>query len=231
MAQWKKFIAANESFVTECEKKGSALGPRAPDGQFVNIAGCSWKTPAPGVKAESRDPVTCVNEKEAAAFCQWLTTLEEKAGRLPAGHVYRLPTEAEWEYACRGGVQTVTTYWWGDDPDSGAGRLNAAGAEFATNFPGSKAKVFGWADGHVTTSPTEAFGDKGRNGFGLSGMLGNVWECCVNPVPGQWPAIWRGGSFAEGPSIVRCAAIRHRYTSTPSVNAGFRVCLARKFAP
>lgn len=228
VAQWKRFIAANASYQTAAEKKGSALAPRAPDGLFVTTTGACWKTPLPGVKAESRHPVTCIGWSDAVLFCEWLTELERKAGRLPDHLVYRLPTETEWEYACRGGAKSVTAYWWGDDPDSGAGRLNAAGTEYTTNFPGSKAKVFAWNDGFSMTSPTEAFGDKGRNGFGLSGMIGNVWECCINPGQKEWPAIWRGGSFAEGPAIARCASVRHRYGTTPSVNAGFRVCLARK---
>ncbi len=64
-------------------------------------------------------PVVCVSWDDAVAYCQKLTEQERTAGRLPSGYVYRLPTEAEWEYACRAG--TTTRYSFGDALECGDG--------------------------------------------------------------------------------------------------------------
>ncbi|MBM3892618.1 MAG: formylglycine-generating enzyme family protein, partial [Verrucomicrobia bacterium] len=143
VGQWWQFAKATD-YQTDAERGLAVLGSY------------------PEKKPEDH-PVAWITWTDALAFCEWLTKMEKQAGRLPAGHVVRLPTEAEWEYACRGGRQG-TMFWWGDSPEDGKARLN-------------------WRqkDGSVkSVTPVDAFGPRGRNGFGLADMLGNVRELCLD---------------------------------------------------
>lgn len=144
----------------------------------------------------------------AVAYADWLSK--------QTGAYYRLPTEAEWEYAARAGV-TASRYW-GDDPDQGCAYVNAA------DLDGKQAFV-GWTamkcrDGEVHTAPV---GKYRNNDFGLHDMLGNVleWTCSLYdqsvPAPvqecqgqaGDRQFVVRGGSWNDEPRNVR-SADRHR---------------------
>ena len=158
-------------------------------------------------------PVEQVSWNDAVVFCRKLSALPaEKA----AGHVYRLPTEAEWEYACRAG--TVTPYNTGE---SGADLSGAA-----------------WFNGNTTA--TQAVGQKHPNAFGLFDMAGNVWEWCQDrygaytdkqvrdpqgPLTGL-ERVSRGGSWINLPQVCRSAR-RSRFSPERSYTVlGFRVlCL------
>jgi formylglycine-generating enzyme required for sulfatase activity len=159
-------------------------------------------------------PVENVTWQEAAAFCR---ALSDQPREKAAGRVYRLPTEAEWEFACRAGTQRL--YVGTDDPE----RLRAA-AWFATNSEG-------------TTHPV---GTRAPNAWGLHDMLGNVWEWCrdwyaadyyrhspaLDPQgpPGGKGHVERGGSCVNGPAQLRAAFRNCRaepgYAEGP---VGFRV--------
>ena len=113
----------------------------------------------------------------------------------------------------------------------GEGRLNGAGAERLLH---SKllSNNYMWSDSYIFTSPVGIYGTKGKNGFGLSDMLGNVQEWCFEIyTTSDWQGekhwgVLRGGSFTCLPGFLRCA---QRYLSTPSeasVINGIRVCLA-----
>jgi formylglycine-generating enzyme required for sulfatase activity len=106
-------------------------------------------------------PVNRVTWTQATAFCAALSVQEATAGRLPAGMVYRLPTEAEWEYCCRAGT---TTEW-----NTGA----TLGCDQA---------AFGYGGGICSLAPgqTKPVGSFSPNAFGLHDMHGNVWEWCMD---------------------------------------------------
>ena len=168
-------------------------------------------------------PVESLTWLEATDYCTRLTALERTAGRLPAGFVYRLPTEAEFEYACRAG--TTTRYYFGEDPN-----LEIIGS-------------YAWYGDNSAESP-HPVGEKLPNGFGLFDMSGNVREWCadwytqffpggvvINPRgPGFGEArVFRGGSFAlTAKSALNCrSARRDQVTPDRAVfDVGFRVVLA-----
>ena len=144
-------------------------------------------------------PVEQVTWYEATNYCARLTAQERSAGRLPAGWAYRLPTEAEWEYAARAG--TTTRFSYGDDP--GYTQLGN----------------YAWyvANSGNTTHPV---GQKQPNPWGLFDMHGNVWEWCLDwygsSLPGgsvtgpMGPAsgsgrVLRGGSWFHGGLYSRSA--------------------------
>ncbi|MBM4080475.1 MAG: hypothetical protein FJ278_12310, partial [Planctomycetes bacterium] len=217
VGQWKQFVAAT-GYKTDAEEKGFAdyAYDRQRKVMAFNVTGGSWINP--GFDQQDKHPVGCVSWNDAMAFCQWLTEREQKAGRLSAGQAIRLPTEAEWEYACRAG--TTGKWWWGDVEKEGEGRLNWKGTE----------------DGFEGTSPVDHYGERGRNGFGLPDMLGNVWEWCLDEYgPAAAPEaaskagpsrVIRGGMLDNFPSIVRCAT-RSPYDPTHSHSGiGFRVAVA-----
>lgn len=115
-------------------------------------------------------PVESVNRAQVTGFCRALTKLEHGAGRLPGDWEYGLPTEAQWEYACRAGTNTV--FPWGDDP--------------------SLADEFSWHIGNAGFM-THPVGEKKPNRWGLYDMLGNTLEWCRD----SWAERYRGGVDPE----------------------------------
>lgn len=168
---------------------------------------------------EGRRPVEKVSFVEASAYCAALTRRETDAGRLPAGYVYRLPFEAEWEYACRAGSTNLFSF--GDD----AGQAGA----------------FAWT-AENSDAATHPVGLKQPNAWGLHDMHGNVWEWCqdwfepyparavtdpVGPSGGKFK-VFKGGGWNQDAEYGRSA---NRFMMSPSNGihfVGFRIVLAPK---
>lgn len=216
VGQWKRFINT-KAYVTDAETLGHAYTPMRPDKGWGMTKGSSWKDPRFNIKLMDNHPVCCISWNDAMAFCHWLTEVEQRANKLPSGMVYRLPTEAEWEHACRAGTQT--SFWWGDKVQGGDRRINWAGIE----------------DGFEFVSPVDHYKARGRNKFGLADMLGNVWEWCLDgldttqahneyykgdPTGRQL----RGGAFNRNPGDCRCAFRRALDPSYADSSNGFRIC-------
>ena len=197
--QFAAFVK-DAKYVTQAEREGWAF---AWDGRMWDkVAGASWKKV--GFEQTDEHPVLCVSFDDAVAFCRWMS---KKTSRP-----VRLPTEAQWEYAARGGTQTA--YAWGDKRDDGEGWANAADATAKKRFKGWRG--FSWEDGHVFTAPV---GYYKANAFGLHDMHGNAWEWCADwyskdyyktgpkvdptgPESGS-TRVLRGGSWLSTPSRCR----------------------------
>lgn len=147
--QFRRFVDATE-FQTESQRMGiGAFGWSDRIGFCERRPEYTWLNP--GFKQKGDHPVVCISWEDAKAFCKWLSETEKE--------VYRLPTEAEWEYACRAGTQTQ--YWTGEDSDA----LTVAANINAVWNP----------DDFALTSPVGSFRP---NAFGLYDIHGNVWEMC-----------------------------------------------------
>lgn len=173
-----------------------------------------------GFPGDSMRPVEKVSWIEAREYCRRLTRQRAESGVLPANHVYRLPTEAEWEYACRAGSEA--RFGFGDDPtDSDLAR-------------------HAWFLGNSGSS-THPVGELEPNRLGLHDMHGNVWEWCLDlwqdsypggtvtdyagPVDG-WLRVARGGSWLYDAEFCRSANRDNYGPENRCSDIGFRVVLA-----
>ncbi len=238
VAQWRCF-AQRTHYVTDAERIREGSYWDDATWRYTLVIYKNWKDPGfAGVALRDDHPVTCISWNDAAAFCEWLTQRERVAGRLRQGHVYRLPTEAEWEYAARGG-RDGAMFWWGSALADGQGRLNIASQD-AHDAKGTRwDKAAPWSDGFGTVSPVDHFGQQGRNAFGLADMLGNVWEWCLdgfNPAGAQESVytldsssrVMRGGGFSSCPGNSRCACRSAGRPYNGLTMNGFRVCYGVK---
>jgi formylglycine-generating enzyme required for sulfatase activity len=251
MGQFRRFTEES-GYVTDAEQPGGhtqCFNPEWDGYHFTTgvvhpwepMEGKSWRDPNFQFPLQDDFPVVCVSWNDGRAFAAWLTEHERAAGRLPEGLVYRLPTEAEWEYACRGGSQESLYYWWGNELNDGKRRLNISSVDFLPNrdttWPLANAP---WSDGYSFVAPVDHFGEQGRNGFGMADMCGNVWEVVLdhfdpeggheelyvveeNPRP-----VCRGGNYFDVPGNARCAVrLGLQGPSYSDSRDGFRICLGR----
>jgi formylglycine-generating enzyme required for sulfatase activity len=147
---------------------------------FDMTSKADWKDP--GFEQTEQDPVVCVSWNDAMAYVEWLSQA--------TGKHYRLPSEAEWEYAARAG--TTTSRIWGDDPDEACAYANAADRQVK--------KEYGWKDvvdcddGYVYTSPVGKFKP---NKFGLYDMMGNARQVVAGCLTDSIADLPKDGSADE----------------------------------
>ena len=205
VGEFKRFVD-KASYETEGERDGTgAYGWTGSD--WEQDSQTTWRTP--GFSQTDKDPVVCISWGDADAYCRWLSEIE--------GRSYRLPTEAEWEYACRAGSSTA--YCFGGDET----RLG----EYAWYYENSG----------ETTHPV---GEKRPNVWGLYDMHGNVWEWC-NDWYGDYPSgtvtdptgassgsirVDRGGGWNFVAAGCRSADRRRNGPSNRYFDLGFRLVLS-----
>jgi formylglycine-generating enzyme required for sulfatase activity len=175
-------------------------------------------------------PVEQVSWHEAVEFCDRLTIFTNRQ--------YRLPTEAEWEYACRAG--TTTPFHFGETITTALANYNGADEEYGAYGPGSRGEY------RRETTPVDQF--QCPNAFGLCDMHGNVWEWCQDhwhenyegaPADGSaWlteneeaDRIFRGGSWGNYPGLCRSAFRSGNDPGYRSYVIGFRVCCSAPRTP
>ena len=230
--EFAEFVSATE-YRTDAERFrwSFVFGPLLPDDfpdtrGVVNapwwrqVFGADWCHPeGPGSTLAGRNdhPVVHISWRDANAYCAWSNT--------------RLPTEAEWEYAARGGLSGCDFPWGNELEPAGRHAMNV----FQGDFPARDSA----ADGYAGTAPIDAFPP---NGFGLYQMTGNVWEWCSDwfsptyyasspefdpPGPSAGIArVQRGGSYLCHASYCRRYRVSARSSNTPDSsagNVGFRV--------
>ena len=217
----------DEDQVSVTLTKGYWLGrTEVTQGQWKSVMGTTPWDGKDYVKEGSDYPATYVSWDDAVAFCAALTKREREAGHLPAGYSYRLPTEAEWEYACRAG--TTTAYSFGAD--------------------GRELSRYGWwgglgGDGNAKEEKyAHRVGLKLANGWKLHDMHGNVWEWCRDGYQEKLPGggdplaielspegslrVIRGGGWSR---LARYCRSARRNGTTPSRRysaLGFRLALS-----
>jgi sulfatase modifying factor 1 len=196
VGQFRRFVDAS-GYKTDAERNGNGYGWNAAESTDEQDPKYTWRSP--GFAQGDDHPVVLVSHNDGLALCDWLKTQE--------GATYRLPTEAEWEYACRSGGKGV----------SGSGDDEAELDRVA--WYGAKSGI-----------GTHPVGKKQGNAFGLYDMLGNAWEWCGDwydsdyyaklPSPVTDPAgpsggsyrVSRGGSWGDGAEYCRAA---YRLWRTP----------------
>jgi formylglycine-generating enzyme required for sulfatase activity len=200
-----RIFVADTAYVTDAERDQKGADGKV-GGKWTSLAGFTWKNM--GYERGDDQPVVNVSWNDACAFCAWLSRKE--------GRRYRLPTEAEWEYACRAG--SATRYYWGDED--------------------SKRNVYAWTAANSGGGPHPVARLK-PNAWGLYDMLGNVYEYCqdyfvakpYDPATGVDPRgpedgeerVVRSGSWGTDPMHPRCAFRGGAGPTHRNMRDGFRV--------
>ncbi len=196
-------------------------------GKWQSVAAATWREP--GFPQADDHPAVCVDLADSTAFALWLSSR--------TGQRYRLPTEAEWEYVARAGTSTMQT--WGDGYDRICDYANASDLTRADAHGGlaeDPTRFVDCRDGFVYTSPVGRFPP---NPFGLSDVIGNVWEwvqdCYKETYEGapkdgsawSWPdckrRVVRSGSWYGREWFLRPAARSREEPSFRAATLGLRV--------
>lgn len=233
MSQYEITVGQFRQFVNDTDYRTAAersrlgcTGLDAATGEIGQQPRWTWANP--GFPQTDQHPVVGVSWEDAQEFCRWLTAKE--------GRVCRLPTEAEWEYACRAG--SSGGYFSGDQILALQGAANVGDQSLKKTFPDAQA-VAAWNDGAAFTMPVGSFLP---NNFDLYDTHGNVGEWCedwfdatyysksptVDPrgpaKPTQWHVV-RGGSWYNSPVSCRSTGRHDGVSTAASTTNGFRIVI------
>lgn len=218
---WKFINSTGYRTDAENNAKGG-YGFNGNTGKMEQSPNFSWRDP--GFAQTETHPVVNITWNDARAFCEWVSKRERIT--------YRLPTEAEWEFACRAG--TESRYFCGDDPESVVKYGNVADGSTKVKFP--QWPTITSYGGYIFTAPVESFEP---NALGLHDMHGNVWEWCSDrygktyyqdspltdpegPSSGE-NRVLRGGSWMNAPLLTRSAKRLNQRVDQFFIANGFRL--------
>jgi len=217
VAEFRRFVA-DTGYVTDAERRGRATGWHG--NRWGRKSGISWRNP--GFAQDDEHPAVCLSCRDARAFCRWL------------GRKFRLPSEAQWEYAARAGSESCFPR---GDPDEVCRHGNGGDLSAKRLFP--EWNTASCDDGSPWTAPG---GSYAPNPWGFYDLLGNAWEWCADPWHPDFRGaplderVWgdassggkrvlKGGSWYFEPQDLR-PAWRHWHRVREATNgAGFRVLL------
>jgi formylglycine-generating enzyme required for sulfatase activity len=233
VGEFRRFVE-DTGHVTTAETDGGAFDYDEAEPGWIFRAGVNWRNP--GFRQGDDLPVVCVSWFDAVQYCNWLSVKEGlKPAYTIAGQTvnwdrdadgYRLPTEAEWEYACRAG--TTTPFFTGE-------RISTSQANYDGNFP------YGYGNRGLFRKTPLQTGSFPPNAWGVYDMHGNVWEWCWDyyGIPKTSPAnavesdpagpasgahrVNRGGGWASAAKLLRSAARSSDFPETAGNNMGFRL--------
>jgi formylglycine-generating enzyme required for sulfatase activity len=226
--QYRTFVK-DQGHQTEAEKGNGAWGWNAQMGKWTRNRNYNWMNV--GFQQTDEHPVVCVSWNDAQAFCAWLEkrSRQQMGVRLgPGSWRVKLPTEAQWECACRAG--TTTPFHCGQ-------QLNGEEANCNGHFP------YGTEEKGPYQKGTTPVGKYAANRWGLYDMHGNAWEWCedyydkdfyahsplkdpINTRKGsEEHRLLRGGSWDHGAELCRAACRGRNCASYCSGGCGFRVAL------
>lgn len=223
--QFRRFVNAS-GYRTTTARRGYSLTYEERSGNFVRRSDISWSSAYDGTRASEEMPVVHVSTHDAEAYAAWLSK--------QSGERYRLPSEAEFEYAMRAG--SSTRFPWGDGaPPAGAGNLTGSrdrspeGRDWNNGFAG-------YGDGYWGPAPVARFA---ANAYGLHDLAGNVSEWVADCWhdgyrrapddgaawlnPGCRTRVIRGGAWASSPAQTRSAWRAPAGADTTNARIGFRV--------
>jgi formylglycine-generating enzyme required for sulfatase activity len=229
VGEFRRFVE-DSNYVTTAEADGGAFAYDDAKGESGFRADITWRNP--GFRQGDDHPVVCVSWFDAVQYCNWLSV---KEGLKPAYTItgqtvnwdrsadgYRLPTDAEWEYACRAG--TSTPFFTGE-------RISTSQANYNGNFP------YGIGNKGLFRKITVSSGSFPPNAWGIYDMHGNVWEWCwdyynlpnagpvsdpIGPASGAH-RINRGGGWTSPGKSLRSALRSSDLPETAGSSLGFRL--------
>jgi len=222
---FRRFVAAS-GYRATATRRGYSMVYEERNGNFVRHSGIDWRSAYDGDRAGDDLPVLHVSARDADAYAQWLSA--------QSGQRYRLPSEAEFEYALRAGGHA--RFPWGDGaPPSGAGNLTGA-RDHSPSGRNWRNAFAGYGDGYWGPAPVGRFA---ANAYGLHDLAGNVSEWVADcwhdgyrrapdegvawVNPGCRTRVMRGGAWASAPEQTRSAWRAPAGVETTNARIGFRV--------
>ncbi len=221
--EFGRFVNAT-GYRTDAENEGRGFIMNSSGDGIGQHSGANWKSP--GFYQNGKHPVVHISRQDAIAFIEWLKQKTTKE--------YRLPTEAEWEYAARSGGKRNKHSWGNGTPEG-----NIAGLEIQECYPRGSWSVWnGYKDRYVHTSPVGRFRP---NDLGIYDLTGNVWEWCSdrysknyykdsplnNPQGPSFGSCYliRGGSWHSEPKSIRTTYRVGINSNSSDDNLGFRLAM------